>query len=153
MAFKNKQIAAEYRNKNRDKLINYRKEWHEQNPSYSRDYKREWALKNPEKYLLMNPRNRAKKRGLDFTLTEADVKIPSHCPVLGVKLEPVGSNSVENQYGPSIHRLDSSKGYTKDNCIVVSWRANTLLQDASFEEIQSMFKFAERYMSNEEDED
>lgn len=127
----------------------YQKDWHKNNPKYSVTYKKKWAKENPEKYLLYNPRQRAKKSGLEFNLQPEDVKIPNHCPVLGVKLTDPATNSKENTYGPSLHRIDSSKGYVKGNVMVVSWRANTLLSDSSAQEIRCLYEFSKRYMNDE----
>lgn len=108
----------------------------EENPSTvsSRVYRE----KNPEIYLLCNPRQRAEKKGWEFNLTPEDVIIPTHCPVFGVKLDPVGSGT---NYTPSIDRIDPSKGYIKGNIRVVSWRANTLLSDGSLKEFEDIVKF------------
>lgn len=131
----------------------YLKSWHKRNPDKATEYKTRWRKNNPEKYLLLNPKGRAEKAGLSFSLTEEDIVIPSHCPVLGVKLTPVGTNSNKNQYAPSIHRIDSSKGYTKDNIIVISWRANNLLSDASYKEIKCLMQFAEKVLKDADQED
>lgn len=59
--------------------------------------------------ILIRARCRAKKRGLDFNLTAADIVIPDTCPVLGIPifvktgLGPAGNS-------PSIDRVDNTKG-------------------------------------------
>ncbi len=81
---------------------------------------------------------RAKLKGHDFTLTIEDVVIPEKCPIMGVKLEwiPYGFNP----YSPSIDRIDSSKGYTKDNIQVISSIANRMKWNATKEQLLTFCK-------------
>lgn len=104
----------------------------------SRAYKKSrgisWAL-------LLSVKTRAKKRGIAFDLNESDLIIPDVCPILGIPLiREVGERT--DAY-PSVDRIDSSKGYTKDNILVMSWRANCLKRDATLEELILLGKFAE----------
>lgn len=93
----------------------------------------------PEWYLWSSARNRAKKRGLEFTLLPEDVKIPLICPVLGIPLQIVGGKVTA--HSPTLDRVDNSKGYTKENTLVVSFRANNLKSDATFEELRQLADF------------
>ena len=88
---------------------------------------------NSLNYKIKEARRRADKRGLDFDITKDDIVVPEYCPLIGIKL-----NVNENGAGPdspSIDRIDSNKGYVKDNIWVISHRANTVKNDASFEEL------------------
>ena len=76
---------------------------------------------------------RARKKGLEFNLTEHDIVIPSHCPALGIPIFCEGGRATANS--PSLDRIDPSKGYTRDNIVVVSHRANTLKRDATVLEL------------------
>jgi hypothetical protein len=62
-------------------------------------------------------KKRAKKSGLDFNLTRADIVIPKKCPVLGLPLQ-VNSGKFywTNQTSPSLDRIDNAKGYVKGQC-------------------------------------
>lgn len=73
-------------------------------------------------------RQRAKRRKIEFSLTENDITIPSHCPVLGVKLKFNWSGLRSGYFpdSPSIDRIDNTKGYVKDNVRIISNRANNL---------------------------
>ena len=84
----------------------------------------------------------AKKRNIDFDLTPNDLNnlsFPITCPVLGIPLVfnrgSVQDNSV------SIDRIDSSKGYTIDNIVVVSNRVNKLKSNASLDEMVKIVNF------------
>lgn len=80
-------------------------------------------------------KSRAKRNGREFSIAVSDVVIPKLCPVLG---EPIVYSSV---YAPSIDRVDSSKGYTKDNIRVISKRANMLKNNATVHELESVIKY------------
>lgn len=98
-----------------------------------------WYKENRIRQMLLNARNRAGKRGLAFDLTEDQIVIPSHCPVLGIELTWEGDRA----NSPSLDRLDNSKGYTLENCRMISFRANSLKSDATLEEMQSIVRYME----------
>lgn len=76
----------------------------------------------------------AVKRGYEWTITIEDVPIPKICPLLGIPLV-MGDKYRWNK--PSIDRIDSSKGYTKDNVWVISVLANTMKSIATKEQLIS----------------
>jgi len=76
---------------------------------------------------------RAKARGRQFDLKLEDVVIPERCPALGLPLYVQGGKRTD--FSPTLDRIDSRKGYTKDNVRVISWRANRVKYDASAEEL------------------
>ncbi len=85
---------------------------------------RAYVRANPLKYLFAVARKRARKRGLDFTITIDDLSIPFHCPIFGVKIGPVGS-----KHAPSIDRINNSFGYVPGNVKVISRVANRWKSD------------------------
>ena len=80
-------------------------------------------------------RNGAKRRGLVFDLKPEDIINLVHetktCPVFGFELEH-GSNRWNS---PSIDRIDNSKGYTLDNVMVISQKANVAKGSMTPEEL------------------
>lgn len=88
---------------------------------------------NPENYLLKQAKLRAKERGLDFDLNLIDIVIPELCPIMKKKLEYI--IGTYNDYSPSIDRIDSTKGYVKDNIWVISTIANRMKWNANKEQI------------------
>lgn len=94
--------------------------------------KNNWKY-HPTRHMLNNSKQRAKVAGLEHTLTIDDIVIPDFCPVLGIKLET--GNRKEHHNAPSIDRIDNEKGYTKDNILVVSTRANLIKKDATIDEL------------------
>ena len=94
---------------------------------------------SPERLLLKMAKYRAKKYNLDFDLSLEDIKIPSMCPVLGIPLVPFSGRCSRNS--PTIDRIDSSRGYVKDNILVVSFRANSLKNNATVDELRRIADF------------
>lgn len=117
---------------------------------YIRERHSDLRKNNPAKMLWHSTRKRAKGyangRKLEFTLKVSDIIVPAVCPILGIPLyfacEEVGSKANRwNEHTPSIDRIDSSRGYTPDNIVVVSWRANRIKCDATVEELRRIYEF------------
>lgn len=97
------------------------------------DPKRRWA-----DMALANARKRAKQAGLACTINKQWLlaNCPDVCPLLG---EPLNyANTKTRGDSPSIDRIDSSKGYTEDNCWVISSLANRMKNDATLEQIEAL---------------
>jgi hypothetical protein len=90
--------------------------------------------KKPMLYALRCIRNRATKKGLEFTLTIDDVITPEYCPVLGLKLEHTNTRGGSIS-SPSIDRVDNTKGYTPGNIQVISSLANQMKSSATPEQL------------------
>jgi hypothetical protein len=91
-----------------------------------------WSI---EYKLWTRAMSRAKQKNREFTITISDIVVPEICPVLNKLLVP------NTEYAPSLDRVDSSKGYTKDNIRVISKRANTLKNNSSIVELESVIKY------------
>lgn len=94
--------------------------------------------KKNETRLLNYARRNARRRGEECSLELEDIVIPEYCPVLGIKLEP--GNSSHQDCSPSVDRIDSTKGYTKDNVWIISARANRIKNNATVEEIKLLYE-------------
>lgn len=98
-------------------------------------------------------KDNAKQRGIPFHITVDDIVIPEFCPVLGIALKSnMGRGwSVsldEKDRSPSIDRVDNKEGYTADNIVVVSFRANRIKSDASVDELRAIARwYGERHDS------
>ena len=100
--------------------------------------KNNWKYK-PARHMLNNSKQRAKNSGMEHNLTIDDIIIPDYCPVLGIKLE---TGDRKNHYNaPSIDRVDNTKGYIKENIMIISARANMLKKDATLNELIMIGKF------------
>lgn len=84
--------------------------------------------------LFQLARQRAKRKGLPFAITVADIIVPEFCPVLGVKLE-IGTGCMQ-RCSPTLDRVIPELGYVPGNVAVISLRANTMKQDATAAELR-----------------
>ena len=108
-------------------------------PDKVRAQKRAWSRKNPVSYMLSNIKQRAKRKGINFSLIHEDIVIPDVCPVLGIQLF-VGDGTSRGS-SPSVDRCNPNEGYTKDSIRIISHRANTIKQDATIEEIEKVLHY------------
>ena len=109
--------------------------WHNRNKRTISKRNRVYKEKHKEKFLVWCARHRAKKSGVAFSITEADVMIPESCPILGI---PLFMGTRHNPNSPSLDRVDNTLGYVKGNVQVISYRANALKKDASIKELKGL---------------
>jgi len=102
--------------------------------------------KDPEfriQMLLNSSKQRATKKNREHTLTVEDIKelwpVDNKCPVFGFSLE--WNNAGFRDTSPSLDRIDSSKGYTKDNVQVISWKANRIKADSTIQELEAVIAY------------
>lgn len=94
---------------------------------------RKRRLEKREMMLFRGAKNRATSNGLDFNITIDDIVIPDVCPILGIPLIVAENSSNDNS--PTLDRLDSTKGYVKENICVISYRANRMKSNGTLGEI------------------
>lgn len=99
---------------------------------------------NRESIILASAKTRAKKFNLEFSITINDIQIPLFCPVLGIELN-LNNTKIRLDTSPSLDRIDNSKGYTKENIRIISWRANKLKNNASLEELEKIIKYMKEF--------
>lgn len=133
---KNKKYEADRQrrwiNENRNHVNNRQLEYKKKNP----DRVSKWKPLSPEQKLLYSARARAKKRGLEFSITLEDVKIPDVCPVFKTPF-----TSGARDYSPSIDRVDNDRGYTADNIMIISTKANRSKSNLTPEELKNFCEF------------
>lgn len=113
--------------------------------------------RDPVRHILSLARSRCKKSGIEFSLSEEDISIPEHCPVLGIKLtfglgKGEGHGLSVRDTRASLDRIDNSKGYVPENVIVVSYRANRLKSDANVSELLKIARFYAELAANKRGE-
>ena len=94
---------------------------------------------DPHTRVCSHLKHRAKRKGLDFDLTPEFLRSidRDRCPYLEI---PIIWNTGKGVFkaaanSKSVDRIDSAKGYTKDNVIICSTRANQILSDSTLPEI------------------
>jgi hypothetical protein len=98
------------------------------------DRARKHTQENQVMRLWSCAKQRARKQGLPFTIRQEDIIIPAECAYLSVPLTNIsGSGRVPTN--ASIDRIDSNKGYTKENIQVISDLANRMKQNATAEQL------------------
>jgi hypothetical protein len=98
-------------------------------------------MAHPVRFMLESAKHRAKRKGVPFNLTEADIEIPTHCPALGVPLvtrERGDSTTFDYPYSPSLDRIRPELGYVRGNVVVISDLANRIKHTATADQIEAV---------------
>lgn len=117
----------------------YQKKWAQDNKDKTRKYVKDYLERNPAKKMWKSSIQNAKTRGLDNTITDKDIIIPTHCPYLGIEL----TSKVEKKNTPStmsLDRIDNTKGYIPGNIQVISNLANLMKSFATEEQLITFAK-------------
>lgn len=93
--------------------------------------------------LLALARQRAKAKGVPFSITEDDIKIPHKCPALGIELKR-GNTSRRLESSPTLDRINPAMGYVPGNVIVISCLANMIKTNASYTQIGKVYTWLKR---------
>ncbi len=96
--------------------------------------------KTPQYKLWLRAKQRSKKRGLFFDITVDDITVPEFCPMLGIKLGKTNNRDTS----PSLDRIIPELGYTRDNIIVISNRANQIKSNANLSELRKVVAWLEK---------
>jgi len=112
------------------------------------EYIRKRRAEDPVEFLLAGCRTRAKKEKVPCTITSADLPRPTHCPVLGIKLnyKGTGRGYGAKEDAASVDRVISRKGYVPGNVNIVSWKANRAKAFLTPAELQRMAAFYAKYL-------
>lgn len=98
---------------------------------------------NLQTKIYRRAKRRALERGLEFALTPEDITVPHTCPILGIPLYVTTGRSGAFPNSPSLDRIDSTLGYTKDNVWVISQLANSMKSNASVGTLKAFGKWIE----------
>ncbi len=90
----------------------------------------QYAKTTLEYRIWSRAKSRAKKKGLPFTITVDDIVIPDVCPVLGIPIDC-----------PSIDQHRPAEGYTPENVVIMSNRANVLKNNGTLREFELLVKY------------
>ncbi len=62
-----------------------------------------------------------------------------NCPILGIEIKWNNKNIIQMN-SPSIDRVDNSFGYTKNNVLIISYKANAIKNNATLEELELLYE-------------
>lgn len=115
--------------KNRHTLFGYNTECKECRIPKS---KVQYHEKDYRQLMFERAKSRAARKGLSFTITKEDIIVPESCPIFGTSwgVSP-----------PSLDRIDPTSGYDKGNIQVISTRANTLKNNATLSELETLVEW------------
>lgn len=137
----------------REYMRNWQRKFREKNPEYGKKVylkrqaqniksSQDWYKENlvgtfgkKMRGLLYKAKQRAGKRGIEFSITMSDLVPVTHCPLLGIELSFSNSRGQKTN-SPSIDRIDPSRGYVAGNVWVISARANQIKNDATLNEME-----------------
>ena len=119
--------------------------WHsERAKQLAREVGRRARKRDPLYFLLKSAEKRAKQNGLPFTLTREDfLPLPETCPVYGTPL--VYGSAIRTNASATLDKIIPEKGYVKGNVKIVSWRANTLKNAATLNDLKALVRYVEIY--------
>lgn len=100
--------------------------------------KRESVRNNPKQRMLAHAKARAKKHGYEVDITIDDIIIPDLCPLLNIPF--VNGTQYDYLYTHTLDRIDSTKGYTKDNIWVITMLANSMKNCATIPQLLTFSK-------------
>lgn len=130
--------ASAYYEENKDKVLVTVREYRDNNRQLIREKGKQYYRDNLKNRMVNAARARSKKNGIDFDITEDDFEIPDVCPLLNIPLFVGEGRKSVKPNSPSLDRLDSDKGYTKDNVWVISFKANTMKSNSTLDEFVMM---------------
>jgi hypothetical protein len=129
--------------------LEYQKQRRENNKEAVLEYGRAYQKNRRKSFeyrlqmLLNASKQRAKLKSREHSITLEDIKdlypVDGKCPVFGFNLE--FNDAGFRETSPSIDRIDSDKGYTKDNIQIISWKANRLKAYATVEDLEILVAF------------
>lgn len=140
-SFKKKQAeyVRRYRERHPDRASETVRKWRKKNKDTINKRRRVYRSKNQLQFLLYEAKLRAKKRGIEFSITINDIpSMGSACPLLGHPFS--APEAGRTPFSPSLDRIDSSRGYVKGNVWVVGARANCIKNDATADEHEKIAK-------------
>ncbi len=114
---------------------------YEDSPKDFAAYRRVLQAADPLGELLRRAKGRARRKGLPFSITRADLPLPERCPCCGhemtVRTEVTGPGRPYPRC-PTIDRLDCSLGYEPGNVNIICWRCNEIKRTATEDELRAI---------------
>lgn len=142
-----KNCMSSYRNKNKERSRKYMEDLRKNDNDRVKEVRRRSYHKDPVKKLYLSAKNRSKRYNIPFNIQLEDIIIPEVCPLLEVPFIPGTKDNY--QYGYSLDRIDNTKGYIKGNIQVITSKANSMKNNATFEELEVFCKNILKSLDND----
>lgn len=145
-------INSKYRQKpkNRVRAAQKSREWHAEHTEYANNRrivrKQMQRVQKPWTVSVRGAQSRAKKKNLPFDLTYewAEAVWTGRCELTGIPFS-LGIRHSRDVLGPSVDKIDASKGYVQNNCRFVLHCINTFKYTGTDE---NMYRVAEALLAN-----
>ena len=134
---KRKEHGKDYYSNNKERIKARQRKYYKQNQKEIKIYQKKLRREYPENAIFKHAKGRARRRNILFTITKEDIFIPALCPLLGIPLF-IGDEKLCNN-SPTLDRIKNNNGYVKGNIQVISYKANRMKSDATFEEFKKMY--------------
>ena len=94
-----------------------------------------------DRWIVRSKGNKKAKLRKGLSIADYKALVVTHCPLLGVELNytKYSGNTAPNNYA-TLDKIDPDKGYVLGNVQIVSFRANTLKNSATLEELKLIVK-------------
>ncbi len=153
MAFNAKEYGKKYRQEHKTEIKAYLAKYREENKERLAKKRKKLIASGyfEKKRLLVKKKHRAKlivdskrwectRKNIKFNLAVEDiVPLPTHCPILGIKINYF--NKVISDNSPSLDRIIPSKGYVKGNVRVISALANRIKSNGTIEQLEKVLRY------------
>ena len=106
-------------------------------------YKKKLNRQNPLSVILQHAKQRAKLKNVPFDITADDIEVPEFCPILGLQLVVNEGHAKDNSM--TIDRIVPELGYVKGNVAIISFKANTIKNNASIEDLEKVLLWLKRW--------
>jgi hypothetical protein len=118
------------------------KSWYAKHGHKQRAHLRQLHIDKPQRSMFRDAGLRAKRKAIPFEITVDDIVVPHFCPILDIPLIVGPGKSTSNS--PSLDRIIPELGYVKGNIQVISHLANKMKNNATFDQMIQLGKWAEK---------
>lgn len=115
------------------------------NPRFTSEVRRKHAS-TPLIYLFQSARQRAKIKGMEFSIGLDDVFMPEECPCCGI---PFGKlpNKIPKDDAMSLDRINNDVGYVVGNVAILCWGCNRRKGTSSVRQLRVLVEWMEKMES------
>src|SRR5579885_873938 len=99
-------------------------------------YRKDHNRRHPISVIFQHARKRAKEKNIPFDITADDLVVPKFCPILGIELCVNEKHAKDNSI--SLDRIVPELGYVRGNVAIISYKANTIKNNASIEDLEKV---------------